>query len=93
MDNVTRRDPNKTNNRYTLAQLKQMVPNFDWDAYLGAVGAPAVPLYEVTAPEYFKALNGMLASEANEQLEAVSALAACALGRAGAGKQVAGRGL
>ena len=50
MDNITRRDPNKTNNRYTLVQLKELVPNFDWAAYLEGVGAPSVPLYEVSAP-------------------------------------------
>jgi endothelin-converting enzyme/putative endopeptidase len=63
MDNITRRDPNKTNNRYTLAQLKTLVPAFDWDAYLGGVGAPATPLYEVSAPEFFRAMNKMLVEE------------------------------
>lgn len=63
MDNITRRDPNKTNNRYTLAEIKQLMPNFDWDTYFAAVGAPAVPLYEVSAPEYFKTINKMLATE------------------------------
>jgi len=63
MDNVNRRDPNKTNNRYTLAQLKALTPAFDWDAYLGALGAPSVPLYEVTAPEFFRVLNQLLVSE------------------------------
>lgn len=63
MDNITRRDPDKTNNRYTLAEVKQLMPNFDWDAYFGAVGAPAVPLYEVSAPEFFKAINKMLVTE------------------------------
>ena len=61
MDNITRRDPNKTNNRYTLAQLKTLMPNFDWDAYFTAIHARAVPLYEVTAPEFFRVLNQQLA--------------------------------
>ncbi len=63
MDNITRRDPAKVNNRYTLAELKALVPAFDWDSYLRGVGAPAVPLYEVSAPEYFKGLNKLLLSE------------------------------
>jgi endothelin-converting enzyme/putative endopeptidase len=63
MDNITRRDPNATNNRYTLAQLKTLVPAFDWDGYFTALGAPAVPLYEVSSPEYMKALNGMLTND------------------------------
>ena len=63
MDNITRRDPNKVNNRYTLAQLKDLTPAFDWDAYLQAIGAPAVPLYEVSAPEFFTELNKLLVNE------------------------------
>lgn len=63
MDNVTRRDPNKVNNRFTLAQLKAITPAFDWDSYLSAIGAPAVPLYEVSAPDFFRAVNKLLVSE------------------------------
>ncbi len=63
MDNITRRDPNAVNNRYTLAQLKTLAPAFDWEAYFAGLGAPAVPLYEVSSPEYMKALNGMLTKD------------------------------
>jgi len=63
MDNVTRRDPNKTDNRYNLAQLKELTPAFDWDSYLRGIGAPAVPMYEVSAPEFFRALNQQLTGE------------------------------
>lgn len=63
MDNVTRRDPNKVNNRYTLAQLKELTPAFDWDSYLSGIGAPVVPIYEVTAPEFFRAENKLLSDE------------------------------
>ena len=63
MDNVTRRDPNKVNNRYTLAQLKELTPAFDWGSYLGGIGAPAVPIYEVSAPEFFRAENKLLTDE------------------------------
>ena len=61
MDNISRRDPDKTNNRYTLAQVKSLVPEFDWDGYFSGVNAPAVPLYEVSAPEFFRVLNQQLA--------------------------------
>ena len=63
MDNVTRRDPNKLNNRFTLAQLKALTPAFDWDSYFTALGAPAVPLYEVSAPDFFRAENKLLVDE------------------------------
>lgn len=63
MDNITRRDPNKVNNRYTLAQLKELTPAFNWDSYFKGIGAPSVPLYEVSAPEFFRALNKLLTDE------------------------------
>ena len=63
MDNVNRRDPNKTNNRFTLSELKALTPAFDWDSYLQTLNAPAVPLYEVTSPEFFRALNKIITDE------------------------------
>ncbi len=63
MDNVSRRDPHKVNNRYTLAQLKALTPGFNWEAYFRGIGAPPVPLYEVSAPDFFRALNKMLEGE------------------------------
>src|SRR5580658_8492165 len=63
MDNITRRDPNKTNNRYTLAPLKALTPAFNWEGYFNSIDAPAVPLYEVSAPEFFRELNRLLADE------------------------------
>ena len=63
MDNISRRDPNKINNRYTLAQLKLLTAAFDWDAYFQAIGAPPVPLYEVSSPEFFRELNKLLVDE------------------------------
>jgi endothelin-converting enzyme/putative endopeptidase len=63
MDNITRRDPNKVNNRYTLVQLKTLTPAFPWDSYLKSIGVPASPLYEVSAPEFFRRLNKLLADE------------------------------
>ena len=57
MDNITRRDPTKANNRLTLAQVKALTPSFDWEAYLRALQAPAVPLYEVSYPAFFRAVE------------------------------------
>jgi len=63
MDNVTRRDPVKVNNRYTLTQLEALTPAFHWDDYFQSVGAHATALYEVSAPEFFRGLNKLLVSE------------------------------
>ena len=57
MDNIARRDPAKTNNRLTLEQVKALTPSFGWDTYLKGVDAPAVPLYEVSSPDFFRALE------------------------------------
>lgn len=63
MENVDRRDPNKLNNRFTLAELKALTPAFDWDSYFQAINAPAVPLYEVSSPDFFRTLNQLLTDE------------------------------
>jgi putative endopeptidase len=63
MDNVDRRDPNKVNNRFTLAELRALTPTFDWDSYLQGINAPAVPLYEVSTPDFFRTLNKLLTDE------------------------------
>src|SRR5450432_577613 len=57
MDNVSRRDPQKTYNKRSLAQLKAAVPDFDWDDYLKRVGAPAVPFYIVSTPGFLDAVE------------------------------------
>jgi putative endopeptidase len=38
-----RRDPNKTYNPMTLAELKALTPGYDWDAYLRGAGMPTLP--------------------------------------------------
>jgi len=42
---------------------KALAPAFDWDTYFTALGAPSAPLYEVTAPEYFRGLNKLIVGE------------------------------
>ena len=60
MDNVTRRDPKNINNKMSLAQVRQLTPSIDWDAYLKAVKAPASEHYIVTAPDFFRAEEKLL---------------------------------
>jgi predicted metalloendopeptidase len=57
MDNVTRRDPEKTYNKRTLQQLKNAVPDFGWDEYFRLVGATNVPFYIVTTPGFLDAVE------------------------------------
>ncbi len=55
MDNVKRRDPKNINNKMSLAQIRELTPAIDWDAYLKAVKAPASDHYIVTSPDFFRA--------------------------------------
>src|ERR1700692_4223456 len=67
MDNVTRRDPKNINNRMSLAQVRELPPSIDWDVYLKAVKAPASDHYMVTAPDFFRAEDKLLADHSLEQ--------------------------
>ena len=57
MTRVERRDPDKTYNRKTMAELAQLTPNFSWTAYLKQVSAPPVPAINVGQPKYFEAVS------------------------------------
>ena len=62
MDNVKRRDPKNINNKMSLAQVRQLAPSVDWDAYLKAVRAPASDHYIVTSPDFFRAEEKLINS-------------------------------
>jgi putative endopeptidase len=57
MTRVERRDPDKTYNRKSLAELAVLTPNFSWTAYLKEVAAPPVAAVNVGMPQYFEAVN------------------------------------
>jgi putative endopeptidase len=60
MDNVSRRDPKKLNNKMSLDQLQALTPNINWAHYIELVGAPPTHHYLVTSPDFFKALNQLI---------------------------------
>jgi putative endopeptidase len=60
MDNIKRRDPKNINNKMSLAQLHEMTPTINWDAYLKAVNAPASEHYLVSSPDFFRAEEKLL---------------------------------
>ncbi len=59
---VENRDPQKTYNKMTLADLEAQAPGFDWGAYFAAVGVGPLPALNVRQPQFFKAFGGMSAS-------------------------------
>lgn len=62
MTKVDLRDPHKVYNRVELAGLKKLAPDFDWDAYLGALGFSGLTAINVAQPQFFKAV-GQVARE------------------------------
>jgi endothelin-converting enzyme/putative endopeptidase len=70
MDNVSRRDPKKLNNKMSLDQLQALTPSLDWKRYLALVGAPAPHHYLVTSPEFFKGLEQLIQQHPLEHWQA-----------------------
>jgi endothelin-converting enzyme/putative endopeptidase len=59
---VERRDPRKLFHKLDRQQLDKLTPRFDWGAYLASLDAASVKTVNVTEPEFFAALNRVLAS-------------------------------
>jgi putative endopeptidase len=62
MTNVERRDPEHVYHKMTLAQLKELTPNFAWTDFFAEVGAPPVSDMNVGQPEFFKVVDASLTS-------------------------------
>ena len=75
MDNIKRRDPKNINNKFSLAQLRELTPSIEWDVYLKAVNAPASEHYIVTSPDFFRAENKLLEEHPLEHWKILYALA------------------
>jgi putative endopeptidase len=60
---VANRDPQKTYNPQTPAQLKQLAPSMDWGGYFAKAGAPdQLPTLIVQQPDYLGGLSGLIAA-------------------------------
>jgi predicted metalloendopeptidase len=70
MDRVTMRDPNKTYHILTKQQVTQLAPNFAWDQYFQATGAPAFETLNVSQPDYIKQIAIDLADSSIESWRA-----------------------
>ena len=57
---VEKRDPYNLKHKLTREQLAQLTPEFDWEAYLKNVGAPAFQELNATEPKFFAAMNTLL---------------------------------
>ncbi len=62
LDITSQRDPNKIYHLMPVSQLSTLAPDFAWQRFLKATGAPAVTEINVAYPEFFKGLNALLVS-------------------------------
>ncbi len=57
---VEKRNPYNLKHKVSRADLRQMVPAFDWDTYLDRIGAPEFQQVNVTEPKFFDQVNKQL---------------------------------
>ena len=55
-----KRNPYNLKHQVTREDLLRMVPSFDWDGYLSAIGAPSFAFANLEEPKFFEALNSEL---------------------------------
>jgi putative endopeptidase len=59
---VERRDPYKQKHKMSVPDLYKIAPDFDWNAYFAATGAPQFPILNVGWPDFFKDVDAQLKS-------------------------------
>jgi endothelin-converting enzyme/putative endopeptidase len=62
MDVTSQRDPKNIYHLMPVTELATLAPGIEWAKFLAAAGAPPVTEINVTNPEFFKGLNGLLAT-------------------------------
>ena len=69
MDRTLRRDPKTRDHKMTKEAAVTLAPNFYLDRYFVATGAPGFSELNVSNPEFFKQVNGVLESESLDSLK------------------------
>jgi putative endopeptidase len=69
MDRTKRRDPKNRDHKMSREDAVALAPNFYLSRYFTAVGAPNFTQLNVTNPDYFKQVNGVLESQSLESLK------------------------
>jgi putative endopeptidase len=59
-DVITRRDPKTQYHRISVADFEKLDPRFAWATYLAAIQSPKFATLNVVAPDFFKAMDGVL---------------------------------
>jgi endothelin-converting enzyme/putative endopeptidase len=66
---VERRDPYKLFHKMDFKGLQALTPHFDWAAYIEATGLPVQNVFNVTQPEFYKALDQELTALSVEDIK------------------------
>jgi len=69
MDRTARRDPKNRDHKMSRDDAVALGPNFYLNRYFTAVGAPSFSQLNVTNPDFFKQVNGVLESESLDSLK------------------------
>jgi putative endopeptidase len=69
MDRTIRRDPKTRDHKMTRDAASAVAPNFYLDRYFAASGAPGFSELNVSDPDFFKQVNGLLQSESLDSLK------------------------
>src|SRR5437667_4854144 len=69
MDRTLRRDPKTRDHKMTRDATVALAPNFYFNRYFAAMGFPNIAELNVSNPEFFKQVNGMLESESLDALK------------------------
>jgi predicted metalloendopeptidase len=69
MDRTVRRDPHTRDHKMTRAAVVALAPNFHLDQYFSAIGAPNFSELNVSNPDFFQKVNGVVASESLDSLK------------------------
>ncbi len=69
MDRTARRDPKNRDHKMTRDEAVGLGPNFYLERYFQDVNAPAFKELNVTNPDFFKQINGVLETESLESLK------------------------
>jgi putative endopeptidase len=68
MDRTARRDPKNRDHKMTREEALAIAPNFYLNRYFVAIGSPSFTSLNVTNPDFFKQVNGVLESESLDAL-------------------------
>jgi putative endopeptidase len=68
MDRTARRDPKNRDHKMSRDEAIGLGPNFYLSRYFAATGAPSFSTLNVTNPDFFKQVNGLLESESLDAL-------------------------